>query len=189
LTLLLTLGERHPAQGLPAETKDTPSGRHRKTRFQMPPEKETMMFKLLATTASALVLATAVQAQDASEQSDDPPLNANTQGLFADGTWDCNDAAGDYLGAIVVADLSYAFINPDATLGSYGKLNKDSWVDAPGFMILSGEVKDRFGGVGMYVKGPLANPEDYTDRTKLRLQVVITAETFLQCARRLGPAT
>jgi hypothetical protein len=72
---------------------------------------------------------------------------------------------------------------------TYGKLNKDDWVDAPGFIILSGEVKDRFGGIGMYVKGPLGNPEDNTERDKLRLQVVITADTFLQCARREDPAT
>ncbi len=148
------------------------------------------MFKLLATAALALVLADTVQAQQtAAEEPDTPILDGNTLGLFADGTWDCNDAAGNYLGAIVVADLSYAFINPDATVGKYGKLNKDTWVDAPGFIIPSGEVKDRFGGIGMIVKGPLEHPEDYRDRNKLRLQIIITAETFLQCARRQGPAT
>jgi hypothetical protein len=147
------------------------------------------MLKFLAIAALALVLADAVQAQESAAQEPDTPiLDGTTLGLFADGTWDCTDTAGDYLGAIVVADLSYAFINPDATVGAYGKLNKDNWTDAPSFFILSGEVKDRFGGIGMSVKGPLANPEDYTDRTKLRLQVVITAETFLQCARRQGPA-
>ena len=148
------------------------------------------MFKILATAAVALVLAQPGLAQEsAAEEPDTPILDGTTLGLFADGTWDCNDTVGDYLGAIVIADLSYAFINPDATVGAYGKLNKDSWVDAPGFFILSGEVKDRFGGVGMYVKGPLAAPEDFTDRNKLRLQVVITADTFLQCARRQGPAS
>ncbi|MEO8244588.1 MAG: hypothetical protein ABI832_20030 [bacterium] len=141
------------------------------------------MLKYLAMAAVALVLADAAQAQDA------PILDGTTLGLFADGTWDCRDSAGAYLGAIVVADLSYAFINPEGKVGTYGKLNKDDWVDAPGFIVLSNEVKDRFGGIGMYVKGPLANPEDYTDRSKLRLQVVITAETKLQCARRQGPAT
>lgn len=148
------------------------------------------MFKFLASAALALVLASAVQAQQsAADEPDTPIMDGTTLGLFADGTWDCRDIAGDYVGAIAVADLSYAFINPDQTIGTYGKLNKDDWVDAPGFFILSGEVKDRFGGIGMYVKGPLANPEDYTDRSKLRLQVVITAETFLQCVRRQGPAT
>ena len=140
------------------------------------------MNKLIATTAFALALAGSVQAQDA------PILDGTTLHLFADGTWDCRDSIGEYIGAVVVADLSYAFIGPDGAIGTYGKLNKDDWVDAPGYIILSGEVKDKFGGVGMYVKGPLDNPEDYTDPSKLRLQVVITEETFLQCARRTGPA-
>ena len=140
------------------------------------------MFKSFAAAAVALVLADAGQAQDT------PILDGTTLGLFADGTWDCSDAQGDYLGAIVVADLSYAFISPDGKVGTYGKLNKDDWVDAPGFIVLSGEVRDKFGGIGMYVKGPLGNPEDYTDHAKLRLQVVITADTMLQCARRNGPA-
>lgn len=141
------------------------------------------MFRSFAAAALALFLADAGKAQDT------PILDGTTLGLFADGTWDCNDAQGDYLGAIVVADLNYAFIGPDGTIGTYGKLNKDDWVDAPGFIILSGEVKDKFGGIGMYVKGPLDNPEDYTDHAKLRLQVVITADTKLQCARRNRPAT
>ena len=107
------------------------------------------MFRTFAATALALTLASGLQAQEsATEAPDTPVLDGNTLGLFADGTWDCNDTAGDYLGAIVIADLSYAFINPDSTVGTYGKLNKDSWVDAPGFFVLSGEVKDRFGGVG-----------------------------------------
>lgn len=126
---------------------------------------------------------------DAGHAQDTPILDGTTLGLFADGTWDCKDSAGTYLGAVVVADLSYAFINADGSIGKYGKLNKDDWVDAPGFIVLSGEVKDRFGGIGMYVKGPLANPEDYTDRSKLRLQIVITADSKLQCARCQGRAT
>ena len=140
------------------------------------------MNKLIATTAFALVLAGSVLAQDS------PNLDGNTLHLFADGTWDCRDSIGEYIGAVVIADLSYAFIGPDDAIGTYGKLNKDDWVDAPGFIILSGEVKDKFGGVGMYVRGPLDTPNDFKDHSKLRLQIVITEETYLQCARRTGPA-
>ncbi len=148
------------------------------------------MFRTFAATALALTLAGGLHAQETgAEEPDTPVLDGNTLGLFADGTWDCRGSAGDYLGAIVIADLSYAFIYPDSTIGTYGKLNKDGWVDAPGFFVLSGEVKERFGGIGMYVKGPLANPFDFTDQAKLRLQVVITAEDLLQCARRQGPAS
>lgn len=144
------------------------------------------MTRYLAAVAAALIaLAGAARSDTTSTEQ----ITPGTYGLTADGTWDCTDPAGDYLGAIVIADLSYAFINPDASVGTYGRLNKDSWVDAPGFFILSGEVKDRFGGVGMYVRGPLDNPEDLSDWAKLRLQVVITAEDFLQCSRRQGPAT
>jgi hypothetical protein len=137
-----------------------------------------------------MLLADAVHAQEsAADEPDTPILDGTTLGLFADGTWDCNDSSGNYLGAIVVADLSYAFVNPDATVGTYGKLNKDDWTDAPAFFILTGELKDRFAAVGLSVKGPQGNPEDYTDRNKLLLQVVITAETKFFCSRRRGPVT
>lgn len=147
------------------------------------------MYKTFAVTVLALTLSGGLHAQKtAAEPGDTPNLNALANGMFADGTWDCSDSAGDYLGAIVIADLSYAFIYPDSKVGTYGKLNKDTWVDAPGFFVLSGEVKEKFGGVGMNMLGPLGNPNDYTDWAKMRLQVVITAENLLQCYRRQGSA-
>ena len=141
------------------------------------------MFKYLSVASFVLILAGAVQAQD------EPKITPGTHGLTADGTWDCNDANGNYLGAVVVAELSYAFINPDGTIGTYGKLNRDDWMDAPAFFILSGELKDKFGGLGMSLRGPSDRPEDFGDWGKLRLQVVITPETKFYCARRKGPVT
>ncbi len=99
-----------------------------------------MFRNLTATAFIALALSGAVQAQDA------PQNTPGTYRLTADGTWDCSDPNGNYLGAVVVAELGYAFINPDGTVGTYGKLNKDDWMDTPAFFILTGELKDRFGG-------------------------------------------
>lgn len=140
------------------------------------------MFKLLLGASVALLIGDAAQAQDT------PPLTPGTVGLSADGTWDCSDASDAYLGAVVIADLSYAFINPDGRVGTYGKLNRDDWMDAPAFFILSGELKDRFGGMGLSMNGPSDRPEDFSDWNKLRLKVVVTAETIFFCARRTGPA-
>lgn len=141
------------------------------------------MLKYLLCTSVALALAGAAQAQDA------PPMTPGTVGLTADGTWDCSDANGDYLGAVVIAELSYAFINPDGRVGAYGKLNRDDWMDAPAFFILNGELKDKFGGMGLSLRGPSDRPEDFSDWDKLELKVVVTAETMFYCARRKGPAT
>jgi hypothetical protein len=140
------------------------------------------MSKSLATASFALVLAGAVQAQDA------PQITPGTFGLSADGTWDCNDSSGTYLGAIVLAELSYAFIDPDGKAGTYGKLNKDDWLDAPGFFVLSGELKDRFGAISLLMIGPELRPNDFADWGKLRLKVVVTPDTLYYCSRRNNPA-
>lgn len=118
-----------------------------------------------------------------------PNATPGTYGLTADGTWDCNDAGGTYLGAIVVADLSYAFINPDQSVGTYGTLKMDEWLDHPAFFILTGELRDSFAAVGLSITGPDGNPELYTNWDKLRLEIVISEENQFYCTRRKGPAT
>jgi hypothetical protein len=140
------------------------------------------MHKVLACTC-ALVLAGAAWADDEAK------VTPGTYGLYADGTWDCSDSGGTYLGAVVIADLSYAFIYPDRTVGAYGKLNKDDWLDKPGFFILSGELKDKFGAVGMALRGPGENFEDLSDWSKNILQVVSTPESVFNCVQRRGPAS
>ena len=137
------------------------------------------MLKYLATASFVLLQAGAGHAQS----------TPGTHGLSADGTWDCNDSTGAYLGAIVVADLSYAFVNPDETVGTYGKLNKDVWLDAPAFFILNGELKDRFAGLGLSMVGPPDRPEDFVNWDMLRLQVVIAPGNIFYCARRKRPTT
>ena len=140
------------------------------------------MFKYLTTASLALALAGTVHAEGVKG-------NPDAIGIAADGTWDCNDASGTYLGAIVVAELSYAFISPDGAVGSYGKLNKDEdWADLPAFVVIGGELKNRFGVVGIVMNGPVDNPMDYSDPDKLVLKAVITDKNLFFCDRRKGPA-
>jgi hypothetical protein len=150
------------------------------------------MQKYLAASVAALVLASAGLAQDvkdAAEQPDTGILDANAIGLYADGSWDCADASDTFLGTIVVADLSYAFISPDASVGKYGKLNKDTWPDAPSFFVLNGELKDRFGVVGLIIQGPPEDRHNYSDWTKLVLAAVINEKNIFYCELRRRPAT
>lgn len=141
------------------------------------------MNRHLATAFAILALAGPAATQDA------PQITPGTYGLFADGTWDCSDKNGDHLGTVVIADLSYAFIDPEGKIGNYGKLNRDDWLDKPAYFILGGALKDRFGAVGMSLRGPGANFEDLADWDKNVLQVVSTPEATFLCARRRGPAS
>ncbi len=140
------------------------------------------MGRRLATTLAALSLVLASQARS----QDEPQITPGTYGLHANGTWDCSDSSGAYLGAVVIAGLSYAFIDPDGSVGTYGKLNRDDWLDKPAFFILSGALKDRFAAVGLSLRGPGDDFEDLSDWSKNVLQVVITPESFFQCAQRRG---
>ena len=76
------------------------------------------MIKLLAAATFGMVLANPAHSEE---------IESNTCniGLTADGTWDCIATFDACLGAIVVADLSYAFIDPNGKVGTYGKLHKD----------------------------------------------------------------
>lgn len=137
---------------------------------------------------AAATLAIAMTQATLADTSTTEQITPGSYGAFADGTWDCRDATGTYLGAVVIADLSYAFINPDQTVGTYGKLNKDDWIDMPAFFVLSGELKDRFGAMGMSINGPEGTRENMTDWSKNQLKVVITAEQIFYCDQRRGPA-
>ncbi len=141
------------------------------------------MFRILTAPALVLALASGLHAEDTAHQ-----LDANITGLTADGAWDCNDDAGNYLGAIVVADLSYAYIGPDGAVGTYGKLNVDSYSETA-FVLLGGALKEKFGAIGMSMTGPLGDPMDYSDWSKVILNVIITEKNIFHCARRQGPAT
>ena len=109
-------------------------------------------------------------------------ITPGTAGMYADGTYDCSDKSSTYLGAIVIADLSYAFIHADGSLGNYGKLNKDDWLVAPRFFVLSGELSDRFAVVGLLLQGPVGHESEFGGETFLK--AVITDEDKFLCSRR-----
>lgn len=140
------------------------------------------MFKLLATAAVALVLSSAAQAEGVEH-------DANIPGLTADGTWDCNDASGAYLGAVVIADKSYAFVDADGAVGSYGKLSQVPYGEAPSFVVLGGALKEKLGVVAMHVQGPPGREMDFSDWSKLVLYVAVTDTNKFQCVQRRGSAT
>lgn len=121
----------------------------------------------------------------AEDPGDSPQTTPGVYGMYADGTYDCSDQSGTYLGAVVIADLTYAFIHADGSLGKSGKLNKDDWLDAPGFFVLSGELKDRFAVVGIMLQGPVGHESEFGGETFLK--AVITAEDRFLCDRRKRP--
>ncbi len=142
------------------------------------------MFGRYAATALApmvvLTLAGGLHAQD----DDGPALDAYTIGLTADGTWDCRDATGNYLGAIVVADESYAYLGPDGAASSYGKLYREHYLSPPALIIISGALKEDFGAVGLTLRGPGDTPQDYSDWSAVDMHVIITETSEFPCVRR-----
>lgn len=139
--------------------------------------------------SAAMILALALSGAARSDTTTTEQITPGTYGLTADGTWDCRDAGGTYLGAIVIAELSYALIGPDGAAKGYGRLNMDDWMDRPAFFILGGALKEEFGAVGMSMTGPIDRPEDFGDWSKLELKVVVSAENIFRCGLRRGPAT
>jgi hypothetical protein len=80
-----------------------------------------------------------------------------------DGAWDCKDPADARVGALVIADKTYAFINPDGKLGGYGQLSViDGDYDLPKYYVSSGYLKDQMKVIGLAMRGPKENWE-YTD--------------------------
>ena len=89
----------------------------------------------------------------------------------------------------MIADLSYAFVDAEGAIGSYGKLDPVTYSEAPSFVVLGGALKEKFGVVAMAEEGPLGNPMDFSDWSKLVLYVAITDKNRFQCAQRRRPAT
>jgi hypothetical protein len=77
-----------------------------------------------------------------------------------DGTWDCEDAVQTQVGALVVADKTYAFIQPDGKLGGYGQLSLiDGDFHLPKYLVASGYLKDDMKIIGLAMRGPKDNYE------------------------------
>lgn len=115
----------------------------------------------------------------------DIPLRDKT----ADGTWDCVDATGANVGAIVLADKTYAFIKTDGRLGGYGSLYliaEDT--NTPKFVVTNGYLKDEIGAFGVSLTGPKDNYEDLSGDLYLYVAVTEDRARNWYCAQRKAPA-
>ena len=112
--------------------------------------------------------------------------------VVADGTWDCRDQQGGERGVVVLADTTYAFINPDGRVGGYGKLFKlTENFDLPHYAEISGYMKDTFSSQGFAPRGPRDNPHDLSGQ--IFLNVILSSDGAgaedWDCERRIAPGT
>lgn len=116
------------------------------------------------------------------------PVRAGISGATADGTWDCKDAGGAAIGTVVVADTSYAFIDPQGMVGTYGKLHQVGKEEThlPYFVVIGGQLKDEIGASGIGLTGPKGNEHDLTG--ELFLVLIIPGTDMPYCRRRTVPA-
>lgn len=113
--------------------------------------------------------------------------SAGIFGITADGTWDCKDNSGAYLGAIVLADETYAFLKPDGLFGTYGTLMKlTENTHLPQFAIIDGYLKDELGASALALQGPREDIHDMTG--ELFLFIAIAVDKQFECVRRMRPA-
>jgi hypothetical protein len=112
--------------------------------------------------------------------------------VTADGTWDCKDSKGANVGAIALAEKTYAFIKPDGRVAGYGKLFIiTEGYDLPHFAMVSGYLKEQLGSQGFGMRGPVKTPHDLSG--EIYLNVILSpsgdgAQDW-DCIRRKAPAT
>lgn len=112
------------------------------------------------------------------------PTSAKIAGASLDGTWDCVDDNDAPVGAVVVANTSYAFLMPDGTVVGYGTLDRleDPIYDLPVFMIRDGALKDTMQASALAMEGPRENTLDYSGELFMRITVTVDNRHF--CIRR-----
>ena len=105
--------------------------------------------------------------------------------LTSDGTWDCDAADGTPVGAVVIVENAYAFINTDSRVAGYGKIHRilEDAVLLPTYVVIDGPLKDDHGLVGATVRGPANDPENYAGT--IFLQLVTEDNKSTECTRRL----
>lgn len=109
--------------------------------------------------------------------------------VTANGTWDCRDPAGTFMGTIVLAEETYAWMKTDGRLGGYGKVHLLSFdTHLPNFALISGPLKDEFGAGGMGVAGPRDDYEDISGELFLTVAVATVREKSWYCTGRHAPA-
>ena len=107
-------------------------------------------------------------------------------GTTYDGTWDCRDGKAGYLGAIVIANLSYAFIDPAGKVSEYGTLESVGKADQhfASQIVLDGPLQTGFGVITLIMLGPIDNSEDASH--EVYLYAFKTETAMFQCIRRYG---
>lgn len=95
--------------------------------------------------------------------------------VVPDGAWDCTDPQEAYAGAIVIADVTYAFIKADGRLGGYGALFRitDNF-DLPHFAVVGGYLKDELHALGIGMRGPRDNPHDLSG--EIHVNIIFSAD-------------
>lgn len=112
--------------------------------------------------------------------------------VTADGTWDCKDQAGMPMGTIVLANTSYAFRTVDGTLAGYGEvysITAGGEIDLPAFAMVSGYMKDELRSSGFSMRGPHADPFDYTGLLYLNVVMSEDGSKYWDCLMRQVPAS
>lgn len=130
----------------------------------------------------ALCLALLAQAPALAETLPFYEVNAN-------GTWDCRDPAGTFMGTVVLAEDTYALLEADGRLVGYGKVHFLSFdTHLPNFAMLSGPLKDEFGAGGGGVSGPREDYENLSGELFLTIAVTTVRENNWYCTGRHAPA-
>jgi hypothetical protein len=139
----------------------------------------------MSRSAFAAVLAAALSISPAASavQLHELPLRFVT----ADGAWDCRDEAGAGVGTLVIADKTYAFIDPDGILAGYGRLHRvgiDDY-DLPHYVVLDGYMKEALQAQGTTMRGPRGDTEHFA--RGIFFVVVLANSDEIECARREAP--
>ena len=107
--------------------------------------------------------------------------------ITADGAWDCTHQGGTALGTIVVADKTYAFLEPGGKVSGYGKLYRvaEESLDLPTYLIVDGVLKDGHGFAATSMRGPRGDKDNYA---KIVFLVLVKPDySEAECTRRLAP--
>jgi hypothetical protein len=113
-----------------------------------------------------------------------PPFYERT----ANGTWDCRDPGGKFVGTIVLAEETYAFLKTDGSVAGYGKLRLlDADTHLPNFAVISGPLKDEMGSGAVGLTGPREDYEDFSGELFLVVAVSTDRNQSLYCTGRPAP--
>ena len=99
-----------------------------------------------------------------------------------------NGTGGTFMGTLVIAEETYAWMKTDGRLGGYGKLKLLSFdTHLPNFALLSGPLKDEFGAGGGGMAGPRDNFEDISGELFMLVAVAPKREDNWYCTGRHKP--